>query len=223
MRNVGLVLRAHVLGKREVDEDFSFFAALILLSSWAAFEAYVDDACKAMLQIDPTLVAQGHLARVRLSPAEQQLDQSAQFDAYLRRGSFLGQKTTFVEKIEWQLELVGLNGPVPPDLADNVNASKLVRNVWAHKAGKAVQYFVDNCPGKSLSVGNTVTVSKATLGSDLVGLVTLALIIINRFRVANGMPPLEPFAGSAEAPNPFKPAVDLLFPNSVIWSVLGTV
>lgn len=129
---------------------------------------------------------------------------------------------TLADKVERQLELVGLNGPVPAELADNLNTSKLIRNVWAHNAGKADQQFIDNCPATTVSVGETVTVSKESLGADLVGIVTYAVIIINRFRVNNGMQPFETYPGSAEEPNPFKPAVDQLFPNPVSWSVLQT-
>lgn len=213
-------LAVHHMGKREIDDDFGFFTALILLSSWAAFEAYVDDACKAMLHMDPTLVTRGHLERVTLSQAEQQRDQGGQFDAYLRRGTYLCQGSPPpVDKIEWQLGLVGLDGAVPPDLADNVNASKHIRNVWAHKAGKADQYFVDNCPGTSLGVGDTVTVTKDSFLRDLYGITSYAFIIINRFRDANGMRPYRIF-GSTVAPNPFKPAVDAMFPDPISWDEL---
>lgn len=213
-------LAVHHMGKREIDDDFGFFSALVLVASWAAFEAYVDDACTAMLHMDPTLLTQGNLARVRLSQDEQQLDQAAQLGAYLRRGSYLcpGSPTP-VEKIEWQLGLVGLNGTVPAELAVNVNASKHTRNAWAHKAGKADQYFVTNCPGTTFNVGDIVTVTRESFLEDLYGITSYAFAIINRFRDANGMRPYQVF-GSTVAPNPFKAAVEALFPNPISWDEL---
>jgi hypothetical protein len=100
------------MGKREIDDNFEYFAAIMLLSSWAAFEAYIDDLSKAMLQMDSTFLTTGNLARVRLSQQESQLDQSAQFDVYLRKGAYLSSATTAAEKIARELVLVGLNGPV---------------------------------------------------------------------------------------------------------------
>ncbi len=210
-------IKTHLMGKREIDDGFEFFAALILLSSWAAFEAYIDDACKAVLQMDPPLLNQGNLSRVKLSYAESQLDQMSQFDVYLRKGAYLTNASTAVQKIERELKLVNLNGHVPQDLTDHINTSKLIRNVWAHNAGKADRYFVENSVNTPFGVGDTVTVSKESLTTDAIGMASYAIMILNRFRVAHGMQAAEAYPGTTDAPNPFKPNIDALFPNPISW------
>lgn len=181
-------LITHQTTQRVADNNFEFHSALVLVSSWAAFEAYIDDVCDAM----PT---PSRLSR--RTPA------------------------TPVEKIERQLATVGLGGPVPPDLTDNLNASKLTRNVWAHQAGKANQYFVDNCPATAFNIGDTVTVDRNALLLYMAGMATYAIIILNRYRdQQDGLRPVDNYAGSDEYPNPFKASADALFPERIKIDVL---
>ena len=181
-------LKTHHTTQRVADDNFEFHSALMLVSCWAALEAYIDDVCEAM----PTLSASS-----RRKPK------------------------TPVEKKERQLAMAGLSSTVPPNLTDNVNASKLTRNIWAHKAGKADQYFVDNCPGTSFSAGDTVTVDREVLKDYLAGMVTYAIIILNRYRdQQDGLQPVENFAGNTEYPNPFKAAADALFPDRISTDAL---
>jgi hypothetical protein len=178
-------LKTNQLSQRVADNNFEFHSALVLISSWAAFEAYIDDVREAM----PRLVNQRPLL--------------------------------FVDKIERQLATVGLSDTVPRDLTNNLNASKLTRNAWAHKAGKADQYFVDNCPATPFNVGDTVTVDRDALTNYLAGMVTYAIIILNRYRDQQaGLPPVENWAGNEKYQNPFKAGADALFPNPTSHDVL---
>lgn len=176
--------------ERLASNNYEFHSALVLISSWAAFEAYVDDVCEAMP------------ARSRLSGPKPK---------------------TPVENIERQLATVGLKNTVPPDLTDNIIASKLTRNVWTHNAGNANQYFLDNAPtAGSLSVGDTVVVSREALIEFLMGIVTYAVIILNRYRdQQDGLQPVEMWEPpGGEHSNPFKAGADALFPNRISMDAL---
>ena len=216
--------KTHSVGQRENDDSFEFFAALMLIAAWAAFEAYVDDVCRAMLVRDSSLLSQGYFTQFSLTQAQQQLDQAGQREVYLRRGlqraKDVRKPSGFAEIIDCQLELVGLNGSIPQDVADSVTASKHIRNAWAHKAGKVDQYFVDNCPGTTLAVGDEATVSRRALYDFRAGMATYAVVIVNRFRLQNGMQAAETYPGTEIAPNLFKSAADQQLSNPVSWQIL---
>ena len=217
--------KTHRMSEREVEDEFEFFAAVMLIAGWAAFEAYIDDVCRGELLADPSLTQVGPLSSVRLRTAEATLDYPSQVSHWLRRGidkqKQLRQPISFTDKIDSQLELVGLHGAVLQDLADNVNTSKLIRNVWAHKAGVADQYFIDNAVGTNYSVGDTVSVRKESLYDYRAGLMSYAVIVVNRFRQRNGMRVGLTYSGTEIAANPFKAALEANLLDPVPFDVLA--
>ena len=43
--------------QREIDSDFEFIHALILMAAWGALEAFIEDVCIAVLTMKPDLLA----------------------------------------------------------------------------------------------------------------------------------------------------------------------
>ena len=45
-------------------------------------------------------------------------------------------------KFEKNLEVVGLDGPLPDELSSTIFQAQQIRNIWAHNAGKADRSFL---------------------------------------------------------------------------------
>jgi hypothetical protein len=114
-------------------------------------------------------------------------------------------------KYEMQLELVGLNGDVPDDLSLTIRTAHEVRNVWAHRNGKADSKLIDKCRHLAYAIGDPVPVTVEALNEYIVALNTYAFIMMNRFRLSNGMDAIECYQADA---NKFKAGFDRLYPQT---------
>lgn len=208
--------KAIALARQEIDSDFEFLHGLILIASWGAFEAYVEDLCKAMLLMRRDLLETRPFDGLKVSPSILLADPNDQMEAVLSAANakISTAPKVGVGKFEAQLGLVQLSGndDINPELKDAVFYAQQTRNVWAHRSGKADKKFVDRCPKLGVSVGDTVKIGTEQSATYLNALLVYGLVIINRFRCQRQMTPF-----------PAPSAVDLPFvgPYAEQWGVMS--
>lgn len=194
--------KAIAMAQREVDSDFELMHALILVAAWGSFEAFIEDVCKAVLAMDRKLLTSKAFEGVKI-PASALVDDlddqihlifaeaSKKLNADLKIG---------VGKFEHLLALVGLegNGDISDELRGAIFYAQQTRNVWAHRSGKADKRFLERCPNKGYSLGNTVKISTEQNHIHLHALMTYGVLVVNRFLTIRQLK-LIPFPGSEDA------------------------
>jgi hypothetical protein len=203
--------------KRIIDAKYETLYVLTLLGSWGAFEAYVEDAAKAGLRLRPGLLSNKAFDKAKRKSEElADADESERFEYIIDRvvGSVRNQLDADGNgKYEEQLSLAGLGGTVPADLALALMEAQQVRNVWAHNGGRADAKLLEQASTLDYAIGEKVSITKPMLGKYLLALNTYTTIIVNRYRVQNGYPPLVCYGGKQ---NTFKASFDELFPGAIL-------
>lgn len=205
--NTGRVIAA---GRREIKSDFEFTHALILMATWGAFEAFVSDACKAALIMNPALLEAKPFENAKVSAAvlfkEPEDRVAAAYDQAilrLRSDARQGDKRPLlgVDKVEAQLSVAGLRGrnDISDDLGRSILHVQQTRHAWAHRGGKADEQFANNCPSLDVNIGDTVRISAEQNREYSHALVVYGFLIINRYRSSYRLPP-RPFPGGRQAP-----------------------
>jgi hypothetical protein len=199
----------------QVAADFEALHTMMILTGWAQVEALVVDICVAMLRTDPTLLSRPAFDKVKLPAivvAMEDLDQrlDALIDiAFDSRYKF---DSTGKGKFEKQLEMVGLHGTVPDDLEKGLVEVNAVRNVLAHNGGIVNRQFVERCPDSGYSMGDKVALGKAATAEYVIALNTYTTIVTNRFRVQNGLVPVQ---CNRNAANKYTASFDALYPDAI--------
>ncbi|MCT7656830.1 hypothetical protein [Mycobacterium deserti] len=209
--------KAYDACKRSVDSHYETLYVLTLLASWGAFEAYVEDAAKAGLRARPELLSNTAFDRAKRKAEElTDADEAQRFEYIIDRviGSIRDRLDADGNgKYEQQLQLAGLGGTVPSDIALALMEGQQVRNVWAHNGGRADAKLLEQAPAIGYAIGDKVTITKVMLGKYLLALNTYATIVVNRYRVQNGYAPLVCYGGEQ---NTFKASFDELFPGAIL-------
>lgn len=190
--------RAFQSAKSQIDTDFELVHALTLLAAWGAFEAFVEDVCKALLVMDRSLLTSKSFENVKIPAPMLVGDPSEQIDFVFNEASkkMNSDLKIGVGRFEPLLELVGLNGngDISDGLKEAIFYAQQTRHVWAHRAGKADKRFLERCPNKGFALGDTVKISTEQSNLHLHALMTYGVLIVNRFLAAHGVNPI-PYSG----------------------------
>lgn len=194
---------AYESARREIDGDFELVHALTLLAAWGSFEAFIEDVCKAMLELDRTLLASKPFENLKIPASVMAADPAEQTDLIFTEASkkLNTDLKIGVGKFECLLELVGLkgNGDISDELRDAIFYAQQTRNVWAHRSGKADKRFLERCPNKGLALGDTVKISTDEANIYLRALWVYGLLVVNRFLAGNHINPIA-FPGDENDP-----------------------
>lgn len=180
--------------QHEIDKDFETVHAMTLMAAWGAFEAYVEDVCRATLALEPALLRTDAFKKVTLKAETLLLtDPLKQMEVVF--GEAIAKVGTDLKvgigKFETQLNLVGLgsDGDLTDDLRKTIEFGGQLRNIWAHKAGRADAQFIENT-GNHFDVpeGETVSISTPVMHEMLGAIRAYGWLIINRFRLRRGLP-----------------------------------
>ncbi|MFL0239279.1 hypothetical protein [Mycobacterium sp. SMC-17] len=198
-------------GKTELASGFSFTHAVTLMAVWGAFEAFVADGCKAQLLLHPELVETKPFESARVPASLLFKDRrdrvAALYDhavVRLRSDVRQGDKTPLIgiAKIEAQLKIVGLGNrghDISDELGQAILHAQQSRHVWAHRAGKADEQFIKNCPMITTEVGKIIQITQEQNDLYCYALIVYGLLINNRFREAHDLAP-EPFPWDRNVP-----------------------
>lgn len=200
----------------QVAADFESLHTMMVLTGWAQVEALVSDICVAMLRTNPALLSGPAFNNVKLPASVVAMeDLNDRLDALIDVAfdSRYQYDANGKGKFEKQLEMVGLNGRVPDDLAKALVVVNAVRNAMAHNGGIADRQFLGKVPDDlGYELGDKVALSKPATAQYILALNTYTTIVTNRFRVQNGLPPVQCSQNSA---NIYAASFSELFPDAI--------
>ncbi|BBX39806.1 hypothetical protein [Mycobacterium simiae] len=174
----------------DLNRDDALRHALVLVASWSALEAYLEDFSKAVLQADMSILANKDFDKVKVPVAELLAPEDEKLDnVYQAMQAFVGTKAG-TKRFEELVELLGLGGQVPKVIKDNVYNAQMIRNVWAHKAGVADLKFVRQAPQLGFTQGQLVSISLEQLRDYLIAILAYGMIVMNRYRANCGLGPM---------------------------------
>lgn len=178
--------------RRAEDEARSGFPTLhahSLLGLWGAFESFIEDLVIAVLHTQPELLDGHPFTKVRIPVSVVSMTDDHErtaaifYEASKTTGAELALGTT---KFERQLKLVGLDGAVPPLVSENIYKAQQIRNIWAHRGGKADTRFVERCPNLGFHAGDRVMLDYQTFSPLMHGLHMYGTVILNRYLESMG-------------------------------------
>lgn len=205
--------------KRENDSGFITFHALYIVGLWGAFEAFVDDCCRGLISVSPQLLKTDPFKNISISAAD--LDKgadaiNAEIFRQLRAGKSVREGIDDKGKFKILLKAVGIRVDAPDQLSAAVWEAQHVRNLWAHKAGKADEEFLKNCPSLGIPLGDHVAIKQQMAEKYALALTGYVHLVFNRFLVSEGYTPLK-MSGLGM----FQVEFDQLFPDAVTSHLTG--
>ncbi|ORW91279.1 hypothetical protein AWB92_19065 [Mycobacterium sp. IEC1808] len=163
--------------------------ALVLIASWSAFEACIEDFCKGVLQADMSIVGNERFEKIKIPVAELVAPQEEMLDnVYQAMDVHVGRKAG-TNRFEELLGLLGLGGQIAKEIKSSFYAAQMVRNVWAHKAGIADRKFVSEAPHLGYVQGDLVSITFDQVNEYVTAILVYAQIVMNRHRAKCGLGP----------------------------------
>lgn len=151
------------LAKREISEGFSMIFSQVTITLWSLLEMFFGELASGWITNEPDVFKSEALSRLRVSVGEYEMlsreERSYFIVGVLERDVGAGLRKG-VERFESVLRVFGLDGAVPKKLGRDVYELGQVRNLLAHRNGKADREFVDGCPWLKLGVGDELRVSR---------------------------------------------------------------
>lgn len=172
------------------DTQFAYVHAVALMAAWGALEAFIEDVCLGALLDEPALFSSEPLGKTKIQVAslagsQTELMQDILDAAYTAQRSAL---KSGKGEFESRLKLVGLDGPVPRELSDELFVVQKLRNLWAHRAGVADRKFVDETPDYfPYRVGDTVDISSSAMNVYLMAILVYGTVVLNRYCAKKGL------------------------------------
>lgn len=202
------------IARRSVDGDYPTLHSLVLLAAWGTFETLVEDVCENVLRMEPHRLLDPLFAKATNKANGQNLQEPNRSNRIVESTlSKVRQEcnSTGQSRFEAQLEVVDLGDTVPAGIADAIAKARALRNLWAHSNGIADDQFIQDYPGGNYAVGDKIPISRVECARYVLAMNTYAYIIIARYRIRNGLPPVKCQQGG----NPFMHEFDQIYPNAV--------
>lgn len=181
------------MAKEELEGEFPLVNAHTLVGLWGAFEALLDDLVVSWFVNEPDRFMHERIRRMKV-PVELLVSDNedrARFIVleYLR--SIGGDLKVGIGRSESLLELIDLAGPVDGDLRRSLLEAHQVRNLYAHRGGIVDQRFAEKCPWIGAVVGLRFRINNSMFDRYKRSLEDYVLLVINRMRIQEGIPPFE--------------------------------
>lgn len=174
----------------DADREEAIRNASFVIASWSAFEAYIEDFCKGVLKVDPSIIGNDDFKKIKIPIGELLAPEDEKLDTiYQAMQDFVG-KAAGNTRFNQLLGLLGLDGEVPDLIKDEIYAAYMVRNVWAHKAGVADLKFVKQAPQLGYVQGELVSLTLDQLTNYVYAISAYAMIVVNRHRATHGLGPM---------------------------------
>jgi len=170
---------------KEIEGNFPKLHAHSLLGLWGAFESMVEDLFIARLSDHPALLNSEAFERIKIpvsliaTASDSELHRSI-LDATSR--NLNETRGAGITPFEGILRMVNLAGSVPGIVRDAVFEAQQIRNVWAHRGGRADPHFQTSCPSLGFALGDVVALNAEQFNRLSGGLDMYGIIILNRIQ-----------------------------------------
>lgn len=192
------------IAKREVEQGFPLLHKHAIVVLWSSLEALVRDLVVAWISNREGALQSEQLAGLKITLSEyEQLEPVERFEHLvdLMEQRVGGSLKRGVNRFECILEPIGLSGPVDNQIADDIYELQQVRNVLLHRNGIADRRFVNACPWLNAKVGDAINVDHKRFTKLHESAEHYILEIIQRTRVAFGLPRHKPEAAAESKKN----------------------
>ena len=176
------------------DHQAGMRKGLMVIGAWSAFEAWVEDFTKGLMQTDPNRFCGKSFGSLTVNPEQLTTDDGRDevWDAIERR---LERNLYGIDRYEHLFATLDLSGDVLDGSAVDIKPSFLnafaIRNVWAHNAGYADLKFVERSTGLGFAVGQLVDPKyDEPFQLCISALIMYPMIVANRHRETNGIAPM---------------------------------
>lgn len=177
------VRKSAAFAKEEINADFPLLHAHALMGLWGALEAMVEDLAVSWLATDPSALERPVFAKIkvaigvyaRLSRQDQQRYLVSEVKRECKTDLKVG-----LGQFEDLLSAIGLGGVVDARIRKVLFEAQQVRNLTAHRGGRADARFVASCPNLGYSVGDHVRLSGPQLTEILDCMGAYAITLIKR-------------------------------------------
>ncbi|MFN6543902.1 hypothetical protein [Mycolicibacterium nivoides] len=173
----------------ELTED-PLIHSMAIMAAWGAFDAFIDDFCKGVMVIDPSILEDKDIRNKQikvshlLAPPEVKLE--------LVYGAIKSSIDTrkIEERVEQTLGFFNLDTPeTAPSITAAFIDSYKIRNVWAHSAGVADPKFAKEASHLGFKVGDEVRLTLDDTAHYLGAILYYGLAINNRLRLKHNLLP----------------------------------
>ena len=152
--------------QREIDNEFPLLQANALVGLWGALEACIDDLCLLWIQcMDRQSLGQA-LGGARVKIGEYlslEEDERWKWILLQLQRSDAASLRTGIGQFESTLKPLGVSPQVDDAVRNTLFRIKSMRNLYAHRAGRADAKFLQDWPGHPANVGQLVVPTKSQI------------------------------------------------------------
>lgn len=180
--------------ERMLEADLPALHSLALMGMWGALEACINDVCIGWLIQTEGVGARDAMRGVKVPLSDIYflggVEKSARAVEWVKAnlGSELKQG---VGQFESVLERIGVPGGVDPAVRTVLFYAKQIRNLVAHRGGRADRQFVEACPALGLAEGDELTIEHSQMFSILTAMVVYVGDLERRVRTGLDKDPEE--------------------------------
>lgn len=176
-------------GNEQREKGFPYLYSLATVQLWTILETLVDELLVDALT-EPEKLRGSELAEKLRGPLLSLLLASEEERAVFLAGEIKQQLKSALQrgvgKLESLLEVVGLGGPVPPQVRKCLFELVEMRNCIVHRAGVADKRLCDACPWLGLTLGEAIPLGSGRFGYHRSGASWYVLEVHRRNAVALG-------------------------------------
>lgn len=177
------------LTKAELEADFPLLHNQSLVGLWGALEAYASDIAVNWVEHLNPVDWSDDITKMKIKLGDwvslPEDERSEWLVDQLRRTSSSELKAG-IGQFETIFDAIGLDGPVDDAIRTVLFQAKALRNVIAHRGGRADARFVNDCSDFGISVGDEVRLSRLQLAAALEAMRIYADTIANRIQAYLG-------------------------------------
>ena len=194
-----------VLAETELANDFPLLHGQTLVTMWSSLESLVRSFIALWIENQPSVLSGKGFSRLKVNLSDYVSLTGADRARYVvdvleqEMGSA---RKLGVNRFETLLEVLGLSGSVPDEVAKTLFEAQQVRNVIVHRRGLADRRFCDLCPWLRVGVGDAVRVRHSDFQRYASAVDQYVLELIQRLRVNIGMERFDPGDASARQRQP---------------------
>jgi len=185
--------RMSSVARREVEHGFPLLHGQALVGLWGALEACIDDLSVLWLQCMEPQTRSDCLASLRVKLGEylavDEDDRWGWILNQLRAGSAV--LSPGLGQFENNLNALGVGGQVDPNVRTTLFRAKAMRNLYAHRGGRADTKFLKEWPGHPAGLDEPVVVTRDQVIATQIAMVLYAETVSARILSLMGEPEKE--------------------------------
>ena len=161
-----------------------------IMAAWGAFDAFIDDFCKGIMVIDPSILDDKDIKNKNVKVSHLLAPQEVKLELVYEAIKASVDTRKIDERVEQILGTLNLTAPqTAPSITAAFVDSYKIRNVWAHSSGRADTKFVKEAGHLGFKLGDEVALTLDDTTHYLGAILYYGLAINNRLRMKHNLEP----------------------------------